>query len=141
MKVMLNVMYMKKKINLSAERRSYQRRKRRERIPNDPEEISVAEVDPDLEFDETELAYKNLEVKVVGDEPVYCSSDAYSIETDSDDETRRDSRRVVFNKTVEKLVWQLGMVFENVNVFKNDVTNIHFKKVSSYRSSLMSLKR
>uniref|UniRef100_M1BH26 Transposon protein, Mutator sub-class n=1 Tax=Solanum tuberosum TaxID=4113 RepID=M1BH26_SOLTU len=41
-------------INLRAEKRSYQRRKRTERVPKDPEEVPVAEVGPDVGFDETE---------------------------------------------------------------------------------------
>ncbi|KAH0633538.1 hypothetical protein KY284_036324 [Solanum tuberosum] len=89
-------------INLRAEKRSYQRRKRTERVPKDPEEVPVAEVGPDVGFDETEPVDKNTKGKVVGDENVYCSSDAYSIETDSDNETRRESRRIVFDKTAEK---------------------------------------
>ncbi|KAH0639713.1 hypothetical protein KY285_036299 [Solanum tuberosum] len=89
-------------INLRAEKRSYQRRKRTERVPKDPEEVPVAEVGPDVGFDETKLVDKNIKGKVVGDEHVYCSYDAYSIETDSDNETRRESRRIVFDKTAEK---------------------------------------
>ncbi|KAK4723781.1 hypothetical protein R3W88_026560 [Solanum pinnatisectum] len=53
-------------INLRAERRTYQRRKRRERIPNDHEEILVGEVGPDLGFDETDVVDKSLKGKVVG---------------------------------------------------------------------------
>ncbi|KAH0746212.1 hypothetical protein KY285_007869 [Solanum tuberosum] len=67
-------------INLKAERRSYQRRKRTESVPKDPEEVPVAEVGPDVGFDETELIDKNLK----------------------DNETSRDSRRIIFNKTAEK---------------------------------------
>lgn len=40
-------------INLRAGRRKYQRRKRRERIPNDPIEVPIGEVGPDLGFEET----------------------------------------------------------------------------------------
>ncbi|KAF3646666.1 hypothetical protein FXO38_19048 [Capsicum annuum] len=47
-------------INLRAERRKYQRRKRRERIPNNPTEFSVSEVGPDLGFEETKIADKSL---------------------------------------------------------------------------------
>ncbi|KAL3360717.1 hypothetical protein AABB24_013923 [Solanum stoloniferum] len=103
-------------INLRAERRTYQRRKRRERIPNDPEEIYVGEVGPDMGFDETDVVDKSLKGKVVGDEPVYCSSDAFSVETDTDDEIgpRSTNKRVIFDKFAEKVVWQLGMVFEDV---------------------------
>ncbi|KAH0707668.1 hypothetical protein KY285_010368 [Solanum tuberosum] len=80
-------------INLRAERRSYQRRERRQRTPNDPEEVLVTEVGPNLGFDETEPVDKNLEGKVVGDESEYCRSDAYNNKADLDDETRRDRRR------------------------------------------------
>jgi len=115
-------------INLRAERRSYQRRKRTERAPKDPEEVPVAEVGPDVGFDETEPVDKNLKGKIVGDEHVYCSSDAYSVETDSDNETMRDSRRIIFDKTAEKVMWQLGMVFESVNDFRDAVTKYSLQK-------------
>ncbi|WMV46889.1 hypothetical protein MTR67_040274 [Solanum verrucosum] len=114
--------------NLRAEKRSYQRRKRTERVPKDPEEVPVAEVGPNVGFDETEPVDKNIKGKVVGDEHVYCSSDAYSIETDSDNETRRESRRIVFDKTAEKVMWQLGMVFESVNDFRDAVTKYSLQK-------------
>ncbi|PHT37680.1 hypothetical protein CQW23_21253 [Capsicum baccatum] len=70
-------------INLRAERRTYQKRKRRERIPNDPVEVSLGEVGPNLKFNETKVVDKSLKDKVVRDEPVYCSSDEYSVESDS----------------------------------------------------------
>ncbi|KAH0677711.1 hypothetical protein KY285_025512 [Solanum tuberosum] len=69
-------------INLRDERRSYQRRKRTKRVPKDPEEVPVAEVGPNVGFDETEPVDKNLK----------------------DNERRRDSRRIVFHKTTEKLI-------------------------------------
>ncbi|KAH0672798.1 hypothetical protein KY284_023885 [Solanum tuberosum] len=67
-------------INLRDEKRSYQRRKRTKRVPKDPEEVPVAEVGPNVGFDETEPVDKNLK----------------------DNETRRNSRRIVFYKTTEK---------------------------------------
>ncbi|KAH0722350.1 hypothetical protein KY289_005394 [Solanum tuberosum] len=117
-------------INLMAERRTYQRRKRRERIPNDPEEIPVGEVGPDLGFDETYVVDESLKCKVIGDESVYCSSDAFSVETDTADEIgpRSSSRRVIFDKSAEKVVWQLGMVFEDVKGFREAVTKYSLQK-------------
>ncbi|KAF3650123.1 hypothetical protein FXO38_17326 [Capsicum annuum] len=47
-------------INLRAERRTCQRRKRRERIPNDPTEVPLGEVGPDLGFEETKIVDKSL---------------------------------------------------------------------------------
>ncbi|KAG5589617.1 hypothetical protein H5410_040131 [Solanum commersonii] len=96
-------------INLRAERRTYQRRKRRERLPNDPEEIHVGKVGPDLGFDETNVVDKSLKGNVVGDEPVYCSSDAFSVKTNTNDEIgpRSTSRRVIFDKFAEKVGVQL----------------------------------
>ncbi|KAH0689157.1 hypothetical protein KY289_016515 [Solanum tuberosum] len=32
--------------------------------------------------------------------------------------TKRDSRKVIFDKTAEKVMWELGMIFENVNDFR-----------------------
>ncbi|KAF3639192.1 hypothetical protein FXO38_22806 [Capsicum annuum] len=83
-------------INLRAERRKYQRIKRRERKPNDPTEVPVGEVGPDLEFEETEITDKSLKGKVAGDEPVYCSSDDYSMDSDLENGLgRTNSRKVV----------------------------------------------
>ncbi|XP_060178268.1 uncharacterized protein LOC132608224 [Lycium barbarum] len=98
--------------------------KRRERIRNDPREIPVGEVGPDLGFDETATPDTSLKGKVAGDEPVYISSDAYSVESYTDDESgsRRARRRIIFDKTVEKVMWELGMVFEDVNEFRDAVT-------------------
>ncbi|WMV51736.1 hypothetical protein MTR67_045121 [Solanum verrucosum] len=97
-------------INLRAKKRTYRRRKRKERIPNDPEEILVGEVGPDLEFDETGVVDKSLKGKVVSDELVYCSSSAFSVETDTDDEIRprSSSRRVIFDKSIEKSGMAVG---------------------------------
>ncbi|PHU07675.1 hypothetical protein BC332_24164 [Capsicum chinense] len=47
-------------INLRAERRTCQRRKRRERIPNDPTEVPLGKVGPDLGFEETKIVDKSL---------------------------------------------------------------------------------
>ncbi|WMV41463.1 hypothetical protein MTR67_034848 [Solanum verrucosum] len=117
-------------INLRAERRTYQRSKRRERIPNDPEEIPIGEVGPNLGFDETDVVDKSLKGKVVGDEPIYCSSNAFSIEINTDDEVepRSSSRRMIFDKSTEKVVWQLGMVFEDVREFREVVTKYSLQK-------------
>ncbi|KAF3641345.1 hypothetical protein FXO38_21665 [Capsicum annuum] len=109
-------------IKLSAERRKYQKRKRREIIPNDPTKVPVGEVGPDLGFEETKIADKSLKGKVVGDEPVYFSFDEYSVDSDLEDGLgRTDSRKVVYDDSAKQVVWQLGMVFEDVNEFR-DVT-------------------
>ncbi|PHT34926.1 hypothetical protein CQW23_26726 [Capsicum baccatum] len=55
-------------INLRAKRRTYQRRKRTERIPNDLEKFPFGEVGPDLGFDETKIVDKSLKGKVVADQ-------------------------------------------------------------------------
>ncbi|KAM3381915.1 hypothetical protein P3S68_007488 [Capsicum galapagoense] len=93
-------------INLRDRRRKYQRRKRRERIPNDPTEVPVGEVGPDLGFEETEIADKSLKGKVVGDEPLYFSSDEYSVDSDLEDGLgRTNSRKVVYDDSSKQVVW------------------------------------
>ncbi|KAF3662147.1 hypothetical protein FXO38_11335 [Capsicum annuum] len=110
-------------INLRAKRRKYQRQKRRERKSNDPKEVSIGEVGLDLGFEETEIADKSLKGKVDGDEPVYCSSDKYSVDFDLEDGLRKiDSRKVMYDDSAKQVVWQLGMVFEDVNEFRDVVT-------------------
>ncbi|KAF3616981.1 hypothetical protein FXO37_34823 [Capsicum annuum] len=108
-----------KDINLRAEIRTYHRRKRRETIPNDPKEVPLGEVGPDLEFDETEIVDKSLKDKVSRDVPVCCISDLCSVESDSKDELgRTNSRKVVCDKSTKQVVWQLG---KDVSQFR-DVT-------------------
>ncbi|KAF3671906.1 hypothetical protein FXO37_07762 [Capsicum annuum] len=110
-------------INLRAERKKYQRMKGRERIPNDLTKVSVGEVGPDLGFEETEIADKSFKGKVAADEPVYFSSDEYSVDSDLEDGLgRTDSRKVVYDDSVKQVVWQLGMFFEDVNEFRDVVT-------------------
>ncbi|KAG5605181.1 hypothetical protein H5410_026673 [Solanum commersonii] len=121
-------MSMKKNINIRTEKRLYQMRKRSERILNDLEEVLIAEVGPNFGFDETDPVDNKLEGKIIGDEYVYCSFDAYSVETDSDDETRRDNRRVFLIKLLKKVVWQLCMIFEGVNDFRNTITKYSLQK-------------
>ncbi|PHU17306.1 hypothetical protein BC332_13001 [Capsicum chinense] len=90
-------------INLRAKRRKYQRQKRRERKSNDPKEVSVGEVGLDLGFEETKIADKSLKGKVDGDEPVYCSSDEYSVDSDLEDGLGKiDSRKVVYDDSAKQ---------------------------------------
>ncbi|KAH0754716.1 hypothetical protein KY290_024986 [Solanum tuberosum] len=73
-------------IQLRAEKRSFlRRRKRRERIPADTEEVPYGNTGADLGFDETAINTNTLEGRLGGDEPYYASSDACSFETDTDD--------------------------------------------------------
>ncbi|KAK6789324.1 hypothetical protein RDI58_013123 [Solanum bulbocastanum] len=113
---------------MRAERRLYQMRKRSERIPNDLEKVLIAEVGSNFCFDETDPADNKLEGNIIGDELVYCSFDAYSVETDSDDETTRDNRRIFLIKLLKKVVWQLCMIFEGVNDFRNIGTKYSLQK-------------
>ncbi|KAH0683437.1 hypothetical protein KY290_022038 [Solanum tuberosum] len=70
---------------LRAEKRSFQRRKRRERVAADNEEVPVGEVEPDLGFDETETSKVSHEGRLGGDEPYFASSDEDSFELDEDE--------------------------------------------------------
>ncbi|KAJ8555398.1 hypothetical protein K7X08_012894 [Anisodus acutangulus] len=72
-------------IKLRSERREAQRRKRRERIPADTEEVSCSASGPDLGFDEIETSKKCLEGRLGGDEPYCPSSDDCSLESDDDE--------------------------------------------------------
>ncbi|KAH0648106.1 hypothetical protein KY285_033354 [Solanum tuberosum] len=70
---------------LGAEKRSFQRRKRRERATADNEEVPVGEARPDLGFDETETGKVSDEGRQGGDEPYFASSDEDSFELDEDE--------------------------------------------------------
>ncbi|KAK6780228.1 hypothetical protein RDI58_022412 [Solanum bulbocastanum] len=70
---------------LRAEKRTFQRIKRNERVQADPEEVPIGEAGPDLGFDETEIGKISVEGRLGGDEPYYPSSDADSFEIDEDE--------------------------------------------------------
>ncbi|KAK4732691.1 hypothetical protein R3W88_025679 [Solanum pinnatisectum] len=70
---------------LRAEKRSFQRRKRRERLTADNEDVPVCEAGPDIGFDETEKGKVSHEGRLGGDEPYFVSSDEDSFELDEDD--------------------------------------------------------
>ncbi|MCD9638242.1 hypothetical protein HAX54_022091 [Datura stramonium] len=72
-----------------AERRAYKRRPRSERIPPNPNDVTLGEVELDLGFNETEHQDRCLTGKVGGDESFYCSSNAYSCVTDENDGRER----------------------------------------------------
>ncbi|KAF3684314.1 hypothetical protein FXO38_00361 [Capsicum annuum] len=130
-------------INLRSERRKYRRRKRRKRIPNDLTEVPIGEVGQDLGFEKTEIADKSLKGKVVGDESVYYSFDEYSVESDLEIELgRTDSRKVVYDNFAKQVVGQLGMVFEDVNEFRDVVTKYalqrdEFRRIFDYRDEML----
>ncbi|KAG5596508.1 hypothetical protein H5410_037740 [Solanum commersonii] len=91
---------------LRSEKRSFQRRKRREIVPTDNEEVPVGEAGPDLGFDETETGKVSHEGRLGGDEPYFASSDEDSFELDKDEccdddehESSR-SRRVYRSKVI-----------------------------------------
>ncbi|KAF3636758.1 hypothetical protein FXO38_24011 [Capsicum annuum] len=76
-----------------------------------------------LGFEETKITDKSLKGKVAGDELVYCSSDDYSVDSNLEDGLGRiDSRKVVYDDSAKQVVWQLGMVFEDMNEFRDAVT-------------------
>lgn len=80
----------------------------------------------------------NLGGRLGGDESYYATSDACSFEIDTDDscleagekmrfkmpKTRRNkaTNNVRFDPNSKKIVWQLGMIFENVKEFRLAVT-------------------
>lgn len=85
----------------------------------------------------------NLRDKVGGDndEPYYDSSniDSFVSKSDgekvSDDEkegghlrARRKTNRVVYDSDSEKVIWQVGQVFENVNDFREVLTKYALKR-------------
>jgi len=70
---------------LRAEKRTFQRRKRNERVQADTEEVPVGEVGPDLGFDKTETGKISVKGRLGGDKPYYPSFDADSFEIDEDE--------------------------------------------------------
>ncbi|KAH0666239.1 hypothetical protein KY285_027445 [Solanum tuberosum] len=126
---------------LRAEKRSFQRRKIRERVAADNEEVLIGEAGPDLGFDETETGKVSHEGRLRGDEPYFASSDEDSFELDEDeccnddehefDRSRRvklsrkkssKTQKIIHDPTAKKVVWQLGIMFKNVKEFRQAVT-------------------
>lgn len=75
------------------------------------------------------------------DEPYYDSSNVDSFVSESEGEkvsdngekggqlkARRKSNKVVFNPSCEKVIWQVGQVFKNINEFKEALTKYALKK-------------
>ncbi|KAH0730355.1 hypothetical protein KY289_001543 [Solanum tuberosum] len=126
---------------LRGEKRTFQRRKRRERVPADNEEVPVGEAGPDLGFDETEIGKVSHEGRLGGDEPYFASSDEDSFELDEDEccddddhesgkarrvklsrKRRRTTQKIIHDPTAKKVVWQLDMVFKDVKEFRQAIT-------------------
>ncbi|KAG5632650.1 hypothetical protein H5410_004367 [Solanum commersonii] len=70
---------------LRGEKKTFQRRKRRERVPADNKEVPVGEAGPDLGFDETGTCKVSHEGRLGGDEPYFASSNEDSFELDEDE--------------------------------------------------------
>ncbi|KAH0731296.1 hypothetical protein KY289_002484 [Solanum tuberosum] len=91
-------------------------------------ECFMGEVGIDPDFEDIDKPKKDLTDKLVGDEPFYDSSDADSFESESEGEidversdilrVRKKDKRVSYDPTWKKVVWQLNMVFENVKKFR-----------------------
>ncbi|WMV26677.1 hypothetical protein MTR67_020062 [Solanum verrucosum] len=132
---------------LRAEKRSFQRRKRRERVATDNEEVPVGEAGLDLGFDETKTGKVSHEGRLGGDEPYFAGSDEDSFELDKDECCNDDehesgrSRRVKLSRkrssktqkifhdpTAKIFVWQLGMMFKDVKEFRQAVTKYAVRK-------------
>ncbi|WMV52837.1 hypothetical protein MTR67_046222 [Solanum verrucosum] len=126
---------------LRAEKRSFQRRKRKERVPVDTEEVPIGEAGADLGFDETQTGKISVEGRLGGDEPYFASSDDGSFEIDGDEfsdecveservhlprtvkrRRRPSNQKIIHDPTAKKVVWQLGMVFADVNEFRRATT-------------------
>ncbi|KAH0753992.1 hypothetical protein KY290_024262 [Solanum tuberosum] len=70
---------------LRAGKRSFQRRKRKERVPADTEEVLVGKAGADLGFDETQIGKISVEGRLGGDELYFASFDDGSFEIDEDE--------------------------------------------------------
>ncbi|PHU23993.1 hypothetical protein BC332_09100 [Capsicum chinense] len=82
-------------MKLRAEKRKFQRRKRRERVPTDNAEVPVGEAGPDLGSNETETGRVSHKGRLGGDEPYIASSDKDSFILDEDDCCGDDEHEVV----------------------------------------------
>ncbi|KAH0715181.1 hypothetical protein KY284_008086 [Solanum tuberosum] len=126
---------------LRAEKRSFQRRKRTERVLADNEEVPIGEAGPDLGFDETGIGKISHEGRLGGDEPYFASFDEDNFELDEDEccdddehesgrakrvklsrKRRTTTEKIIYDPTAKKVVWQLGMLFKDVKEFREAVT-------------------
>ncbi|KAH0673933.1 hypothetical protein KY284_025020 [Solanum tuberosum] len=131
---------------LRTEKRSFQRRKRKERVPADSEEVPVGDAGADLGFDETQTGKISVEGRLGGDEPYFASSDDGSFEIDEDEfsecvkservnlprtvkrRRRPNNQKIIHDPTAKKVVWQLSMVFADVNEFRRAVSKYAVQK-------------
>ncbi|KAM3305253.1 hypothetical protein P3S67_012119 [Capsicum chacoense] len=135
---------------LRVKKRKFQRRKRNERVPADNVEVPVGEAGPDLGFDDTETGKVSHEGRLGGVEPYFVSSDEGSFELDEDDccadkehdvlasgrarfvkllrKKRKTTQKIIHDPTAKEVVWQLGMVFKDVNEFRRAMTKYAVRK-------------
>ncbi|KAG5580090.1 hypothetical protein H5410_050717 [Solanum commersonii] len=90
---------------LRAEQRTFQRHKRREKLPTDTEDVPVGEAGPDLGFDETETGKISHEGRLGSDEPYFASCDEDSFECCDDDEHECGRARRVQKKMMDDLIY------------------------------------
>ncbi|KAK6803438.1 hypothetical protein RDI58_001222 [Solanum bulbocastanum] len=88
---------------LRVEKRSFQRRKRREIVGANNEDVLVGEAGPDLGFDETETGKVSHEGTLGGDEPCFAGSDEDSFELDEDECCNDDEHESSRERGVQKL--------------------------------------
>ncbi|KAG5620884.1 hypothetical protein H5410_006102 [Solanum commersonii] len=111
------------------------------------EEVPVGEAGADLGFDETQRGKISVEGRLGGDEPYFASSDDGSFEIDEDEfsdecveservhlprtvkrRRRPNNQKIIHDPTAKKVVWQLGMVFADVNEFRRVVSKYVVQK-------------
>nr|XP_016438220.1 PREDICTED: uncharacterized protein LOC107764190 [Nicotiana tabacum]XP_016438225.1 PREDICTED: uncharacterized protein LOC107764190 [Nicotiana tabacum]XP_016438233.1 PREDICTED: uncharacterized protein LOC107764190 [Nicotiana tabacum]XP_016438243.1 PREDICTED: uncharacterized protein LOC107764190 [Nicotiana tabacum]XP_016438250.1 PREDICTED: uncharacterized protein LOC107764190 [Nicotiana tabacum]XP_016438257.1 PREDICTED: uncharacterized protein LOC107764190 [Nicotiana tabacum]XP_016438265.1 PR len=126
--------------------KKYRQRNRRKIRLKKPDGF-LGEVGVDEGFENIDQPKKNMRDKLGGDdEPYYDSSDPDSFESESDVEGeghpvsdddvddmgslrgRKKTNRVVYDPSAKIVIWQLGMVFENVQEFREAVTKYAIKK-------------
>lgn len=95
----------------------------------------------DESFEDIDQERRSLNGKLLGDESYYDNSDYDSFNSDEepepvfDDEgergqlsARRKTNKVIYDPTCKVVIWQLGLVFENVVEFRTILTNYALKK-------------
>ncbi|KAH0692196.1 hypothetical protein KY285_019293 [Solanum tuberosum] len=112
---------------LRAEKRSFQRRKRKERVPADTEEVPVGEAGADLDFDETQTGKISVEGRLGGDEPYFASSDDGSFEIDEDEfsdecvESERSTVRTARAKVLKDIMGDHIVEFGKILDYKDEL--------------------
>ncbi|KAK6803037.1 hypothetical protein RDI58_000821 [Solanum bulbocastanum] len=121
---------------LRAKKRSFQRRKRRERLTADNEDIPAGEAGPDLGFVETEKGKVSHEGRLGGDEPNFASSDEDNFELDEDECCNDDEHEFVIRASLILYIVLTYQIEAKMSTSKSKTIEKNWEKLVDTRQEI-----